>query len=219
MKPLTLALLLALPAGALAHDLWIEREEGVYTLMRSGPYDPATVQRAFCAEEGGLVRPAPFLQEQPVRIINDCAALLVEVSTGHWTQTPRGAFNQPQTWVPDALGSRFSEESVKRLDRWSEAMNIPTADAFEIVPKNDPFALGPGGTLWVEVTYQHVPMPHAAVYHNGVRLGVTGPGGGMRVTLRQPGRQQITATAEWPGDDNAFRVKRTTSLQFDLPAP
>jgi len=227
MKSTLLALLLCLPGALFADDLWIDHVEGSYTLIR-GPlnsdgagqaYDPAIVQRVFCALRGGLVMPAPFLAEQPVRIINDCSALLVEVSTGYWSKTAQGVVNRPQTEVPGALTSWFSEESVKRLDDWSPAMAIPTADAFEIVPKSNPLTLQPGATLPVEVVYQGVPIPHAGVSYNGVHVGVTGDAGLMNVTIRQGGRQQITASAKWPGDDRAFRVVRTTTLQFDLPSP
>ena len=92
------AVLALISAPVRAHDYWIERSGDSYTLYQGHvysshkgeervPYDPAIVKRAACAREEGEVASLDFARAYPVRVSGRCTAVLMEVSSGYWSQT------------------------------------------------------------------------------------------------------------------------------------
>src|SRR5690349_3219528 len=121
MKRLAAALALV-ATGAGAHEYWIEKDAAGYTLFQGHafathagearvPYDPSIVRRVLCA--GGPAAQAPGTA-YPVKVGAQCAAILIDVSSGYWTQTLTDTVPKPRNEVRGALRGWKSEESIKR---------------------------------------------------------------------------------------------------------
>lgn len=224
---LLLGALLALPA--VAHDIWLDRDKGGYLLHQGHrtaahagaealPYDPAIVRTALCIDAGGAARTLSPGKAYPARFSGECAALLVSLSSGYWSKTPWETRNVPKTQAPGAIRSWLSEESVKRIDRWSAALAQPLGDTLEITPTVDPLALRPDDKITVLVTENRKPRAGVAVAYDGATRGATGPDGRVAIRIRHGGTQLIAASLETPLDDGKAdsRVVAAT-LQFELP--
>lgn len=222
------ALICALPAAALAHDLWLERESAGYALYQghrhsahSGaevvPYEPAAAKGALCRDAAGATRPVTASRSHPARFAADCAVLLASFTTGYWTKTPWETRNAPKTDIAGALKSWRSEESVKRIDRWTAAAGQPFGSGLEITPVQDPFQVAVDDKLTVLVTDAGKPLAGVPVAYQGDTRGATGADGRIAIRLRRAGVQLISASTETPlADGKADVLIRATALQFEL---
>jgi nickel transport protein len=211
-----------------AHDYWIERSGDSYTLYQGHvysshkgeervPYDPVLVKRAACARDDGAVASLEFSRAYPVRVSGRCAAVLMEIDSGYWSQTFSETVQKPKTEVRGALRGWRAEESIKRIDAWDPRLAKPLSMGFELVPLEDPLALKPGDKLRVLVTWRGQPKSGVAVAYAGDARGVTGRDGEINVRLRRPGVQVLSASFDEPIEDpNADKVVRGTILQFEM---
>jgi nickel transport protein len=221
-----------LAGSAQAHDLWLEAEGDVFVLRLGhdpgqGPghgggetvaYAPEAAGTAICADLSGRIRRLPPEGGHPARYRGDCTALIVPFTTGYWTKTAWGTVNRPEGTQRGAVDSWRSEERVKRMTSWSEALARPLAQGLEIVPVRDPFGAGSGDKLRLLVTLDGQPAAGAAVSYHGRPRGVSGPDGRVNVRVRHPGRQVVSATLETPLEDGqARRLVRTAVLQLEPP--
>ena len=233
-----LLLLLAPAVPAAAHDLWLEREAGAYVLQqghRTGahagaervPYAAGFVQQALCADAQGRTRPLAVAGGYPARVAGDCAALVVAASSGYWTKTAWETKNAPMAGMAGVLKSWRSEDSVKRLERWSAALAQPLTPGLEITPVGDPFRFGVDDKLTVRVTLDRKPRAGVPVAYDGATRGATGEDGTVVLKIRHGGLQMIAASLETPLDDDqrksprdgqADTLIRATTLNFELPA-
>lgn len=223
-----LLLPLALPAAA--HDLWLEKEGGVHVLLqghRSGAhagaervsYAPDFVKQALCADERGKTKPLAVAPAYPTKLAGDCAALFVSASSGYWSKTAWETKNVPKTGIPGVLKSWRSEDSVKRLNRWSAALANPLTPGLEIAPTEDPFRLGVNDKLRVRVTLDGRPRADVPVAYDGATRGATNDDGTVVLKIRHGGLQMIAASLETPLEDGrADTLIRAATLNFELPA-
>jgi nickel transport protein len=223
-----LALAVGLASPAAAHDYWIERSGDGYTLFQGHvysshkgeerlPYDPAIVKRIACVRpEGDITTPAP-MRVYPVRVLARCSAVLIEVSSGYWTQTLTETIQKPRTEVRGALRGWRSEESVKRIDMWTPRVARPISDGLELILREDPFGLKPGDKLRLLVTWRGQPRRGVAVAYDGNARGVTGADGQANILVRHGGVQTLSASFEEAVQDPmAEKVVRGTILQLEL---
>jgi nickel transport protein len=225
-----LLLLLAPAVPAAAHDLWLEREAGAYVLQqghRTGahagaervPYAAGFVQQALCADAQGRTRPLAVAGGYPARIAGDCAALFLAASSGFWTKTAWETKNAPKAGIAGVLKSWRSEDSVKRVERWSAALAQPLTPGLEITPVDDPFRLGVDDKLTVRVTLGGRPRAGVPVAYDGATRGATGEDGTVVLKIRHGGLQMIAASLETPlDDDKADILIQATTLNFELSA-
>lgn len=223
-----ICLTLAWTAPAAAHDLWLEREGSALVLYQGHrhsshagqevvPYDPAAVREALCLDAKGQTQPLRLGTNHPVRIEGDCDALLVAISTGYWTKTAWETKNVPKTGVSGVVKSWLSEETVKRLDRFTPAAGKALSDRLEITPLTDPLALSPGDKLTVRVSFAGKPLARVPVAYDGDVRGATAEDGSIALRLRHPGMQVISASVESPlADGKADSVIRAATLHFEL---
>jgi len=229
MKFTRYTLMMLLPAWpAAAHDLWLEKEGGGHVLQqghRSGahagaervPYAPDFVKQAQCFDERGKTRPLA-VAAYPTKFAGDCAALFVAASSGYWTKTAWETKNAPKTGISGAMKSWRSEDSVKRLNRWSAALAQPLTPGLEITPMEDPFSLGVDDKLRVRVTLAGRLRAGVPVAYDGATRGATGEDGTLVLKIRHGGLQMIAASLETPLDDGkADTLVRATALNFELP--
>lgn len=219
--------LLATPAAA--HDYWIERSDDGYTLFQGHvyashkgeervPYDPAIVERIACVRADGDVTTLEPVRAYPVRVSARCSAVLIEVSSGYWTQTLTETIQKPKSAVLGALRGWRSEEAVKRIDLWTTRVALPLSDGFEMVPLEDPFRLKPGDKLRLLVTWRGQPKRGVAVAYDGNARGVTGADGQANIRIRHGGVQTLSASFEEAVQDpQAEKVVHGTILQLELP--
>lgn len=225
-----LPLLLSMAAWpAFAHDLWLEREAAAVTLYQGHkhsshggaetiPYEPAFVRDALCLEANGRTKPLPPAKTAPWRTTTtDCAAIRVAASSGYWTKTPWETRNVAKTGVAGAIKSWLSEESVKRIDRWTPGTDRPLSDGLEITPTVDPLVLKPGDKLIVLVTENRQAKAGVPVAYGGDTRGATGADGRIAIRLRQGGLQLIAASIEVPlADGKADVAIKSAVLQFEI---
>jgi len=225
--PALLALLAALPASA--HDLWLEKEAGGLTLLQGHrhsahdgtetiAYEPGFVREALCLENSGRSKPLPVGRAAPWQATADCAAILVSVSSGYWSKTPWETRNLPKDQVSGTFKSWLSEESLKRIARWSPGTDRPLGKGLEITPATDPLTLKPSDKLVVMVTDDGQPKAGVPVAYGGDTRGTTGEDGRIAIRIRQGGVQLIAASLETPLSDGKADLRvRSAALQFDLP--
>jgi nickel transport protein len=219
-------LLLLLPLSANAHDLWIEKEANAYVLYQGHrhsahagaeivPYEAVAVKSVLCSDGAGKARTLTPGKAYPARFQGDCAVLLAAFSSGYWTKTPWETKNVPKTGISGVIKSWYSEESVKYIERWIDA--IPLGSGLEITPMVNPLTLASGDKLSVLVTDNGKPVAGVPVAYAGDTRGATGADGKISIRLRQPGMQLIEASMETPlTDGKADTAIRTASLQFGI---
>jgi len=226
---LSVAALLLCTMPALAHDLWLERDSNGYLLYQGHRhsahagaefvnYDPAFAKSAVCVDDSGTVRAPALVKNFPVRIVANCAALFVSFSSGYWSKTAWETRNVPKNQASGVVESWLSEESVKRIDRWTPATAQPLTDGLELTPLSDPTRLKPGDKLTVLVTEHKQPRAGVPVAYGGDTRGASGEDGKVAIRLRQGGLQLIEASLETRlADGKADTLVRATTLQFELP--
>jgi len=239
MKFIRMAILLLAPVlPVAAHDLWLEQEAGGYMLQqghRTGahagaervPYAADFVKQALCFDERGQSRPLAVATAYPAKLDGECAALFVAASSGYWTKTAWETKNAPKNGIPGVLKSWRSEDSVKRLNRWSAALAQPLTQGLEITPVADPFRSGVDDKIAVRVTLAGKPRANVPVAYDGATRGATNDDGTVVLKIRHGGLQMIAASLETPLDDDrrkspwdgrADTLVRAATLNFELPA-
>lgn len=226
----SLPLLIVLTAWpAFAHDLWLERDAAGITLYyghkhsshggaETIAYDASFVKEAVGLDANGRTKPIPMPKQAPWRTaMADFSAIRVAASSGYWTKTPWETKNVPKTGVAGAIRSWRSEESVKRIDRWTPGADRPLSDGLEITPSVDPLALKPGDKLIVLVTENRRPKAGVAVAYGDDVRGTTGEDGRIAIRLRHGGTQLIAASVEAPlADGKADAAVESAILQFEI---
>lgn len=215
-------------SAASAHDLWLEKDGKRWILYQGHRYSTHSgtealayganfVTAAFCLDARGATRPLAVLGTSPWTATGDCAALLIEVSSGYWSKTPWETKNVPKNEAPGAIKSWLSKEQLKRLGRWTPALAQPLADGLEIVPQSDPFVLKPDDKLVVRVTNAGKPLAGVPVAYHGDTRGETDPDGRIAIRLRHGGLQLISASIDLPlKDGKADGETRGATLQWEL---
>lgn len=224
----TLLVLAALPAAA--HDLWLEKEGGGHVLQQGHrtaahdgaervPYAADFVKQALCADAQAKTRAIAVPAAYPAKFAGDCAALFVAASSGYWSKTAWETRNAPKAGLPGVLKSWRSEDSVKRVNRWSAALARPLTRGLEITPVDDPFRLDVDDKIAVRVTLDGQPRAGVPVAYDGATRGATNDDGTVVLKIRHGGLQMIAASLETPLDDGlADTLVRATTLNFELPA-
>lgn len=224
------ALATPMAMNAVAHDLWIEREDQGHVVhyghRHSGHtgedrvrYSPDFVVDALCLHATGTKSALAVPGAYPARLEGECAVLLVTASSGDWTTTVEGTRNLPPGGLAGVVRSWRSVESVKWLGQWSEAAVRPLGEGLELVPLTDPLALRRGDKLRVLATLRGQPQPGVTLAYAGEPRGVTGADGQLNVRLRAAGVQMISASIEESSHEP--RVGKTihaTALQFEVPS-
>lgn len=229
MRCLTSVLILSFPIAVSAHDLWLDKEAGSYTLFQGHrhsahagaevvPYEPSAVKAATCVEKSGSTKSIVPSKTHPVKLGGECTAILVSFSTGYWTKTAWETKNVPKTGIPSVMKSWLSEDSVKRIDTWTTATGQPIGSGLEITPVTDPTKVAIDDKLVVLVTENKKPKAGVPVAYQGDTRGATGDDGKIAIRIRHGGVQLISASIEVPlNDGKADTAIRATALQFELP--
>ncbi len=229
MKLRILLLTALFPAMASGHDLWIERNGPLHSLLygheRSAhegskrlEYKPENVQQARCFDPTGQEIRVELGKQYPVTLKGDCAVSWFLLSSGYWSKTPYGTKNLPKTEAGAVMDSWRSVEAIKRIDRWGAAQARPMTQALELVPTNNPLSLKTGDKLRLRAFYQGKPAANVTVAYFGKPRGVSGADGAVNIRLSETGFQLIQASLETPLDDGkADKTIHSSAMQFELP--
>lgn len=221
--------LLFVALTAHAHDLWLEKFGKHWTLYQGHrhsfhggadtlEYGKSFVTAATCFDARGGKRPLSVAGTAPWIASGDCAALLLDVSSGYWSKTPWETKNVPKNEASGTMKSWRSLDSLKRLDQWGApfAQPLATGLGLEIVPTADPFALKSGNKLVVRVLRGGKPLAGVLVAYHGETRGETDPDGRIAIRLRHAGTQLISASVELPLNDGKADVEiLATTLQWE----
>jgi nickel transport protein len=229
MKTLSCFLLFLFGASpTLAHDLWIERTpEGLevrYGHARSAhggealiPYEEGFVRRVDCVDEAGEPGASGWSGGIPARIPGGCACVFALTSTGFWSKTAEGTKNVSKKEARSPLKSWQSFESVKRIERWGEALARPFTRDLEITPLENPLLLEQGAKIHLLVTLEGRPVEGATVAYDGEPRGLTGKDGRANLKIRHGGFQMIQAGLTVPlGSEDADEIIHATNLNFEI---
>jgi nickel transport protein len=231
MKSSFLLCLSLFPALASSHDLWIDRSGPLHTLAygheRSGhdgvkqlEYKPETVKQAICFNSAGQEQRTEQVRNYPATMKSDCAASWFLLSSGYWSKTPYGTKNLPKGEAGAVIDSWLSVESIKRIDRWSEALVTPLTKELELVALDNPATLKNGAKLHLRAYFQSKPAANVTVAYFGKPRGVTGTDGTMNIRLNEAGFQLIQASLELPiigaNASKADKTIHSSALQFEL---
>lgn len=228
MKPRYTLILALLPSLACSHDLWIERTGPLHSLsyghersehegVKRLEYKPESVKQAVCFNTDGQQHRIDPSRAYPVTFKGDCAASWFLLSSGYWSKTPYGTKNLPKNEAGAVIDSWLSVESIKRIDRWSEAAANPLTQELELVALDNPTALKTGAKLHLRAYFQGKPAANVTVAYFGKPRGVTGADGAINIRLNETGFQLIQASLELPlSNGNADKAIHSSALQFEI---
>lgn len=221
-----LATALALPTAARAHDLWIERA-GEGFVVRYGhrghealPIDAAQVTTLRCVAPGAAprdVRAEASFAPAEIRLAGRCAAVEAAVDLGDFVLTPDGEEHLPRTEAPDAVKSWASRQYAKWVDARAPEAAAPVGDELELVPATALGRLKVGDKFAVRVLLGGKPVAGAVVEAGHRTLGETDREGILRVRVRAPGLQVVSASVKRPlGTPAAETLVLEASLTFEV---
>jgi uncharacterized GH25 family protein len=186
---------LLLPALGRAHDLWVERAGGEFTVRyghRGGellPIDGAKLKAIRCAEGSGApkdVRATAQLSPKEVRFAARCDAVAVFHDGGTYSLTPDGEVNLPRTQARDVVKAWESRQFAKWIDARSARASTVLGDELELVPVTDLGGKKDGDKATFKVLSRGQPVPGAVVAVDHKPLGETDSAGEVRLRLRGP---------------------------------
>ena len=203
-----LVTLLAAPALATAHDLWVERTPEGF-LVRYGhrggevlDLDGAKVKAIRCGDgvsaPADVVTTARFAPKE-VRFPGTCAVVSVFLDGGSWSLTPDGEVNRPRDQVRDVVRSWSSRQYAKWVDVHSPRAGAVLGDELELVPVTELARAHPGDKITLRVLSAGHPVANAVVALDHRPLGETDSKGEVRVRLRTPGVESISTSVRRPG--------------------
>ncbi|MCS6958302.1 MAG: DUF4198 domain-containing protein [Aquificaceae bacterium] len=212
----------------LAHELWIERVGDAYVLYyghlqpKRGEesklaYTPENLLRFECLDEDGRLLNSKVDKSYPARLRGSCAVIQAEFSSGYWTKTVEGLKNLPKDKVSGALESWLSLETVRRIERWSNALSKPLSNGLELVALENPLVLRMGQKFSIVAYYKGRPLKDAPISHNGKFVGSTDEDGRINLRIRSLGIQLISVSLKEGADGvKADYVTKTFSLMFEV---
>lgn len=230
-----LAVVLLIPAAqlVLAHDLWVEKQDGKLVLLyghgtKHDPYDPQKVKEARAVDSKGTSVPVEILREKESASLSSTAKPAMVAAFfdgGYWLKTTEGWKNiskreaQGKFSIVEALKSR---KYAKVLLDQCEAFSKPVGLAFEIVPEKDPLSVKPGQALPLRVLLDGKPLEGAVIKtsdagHSSSDGLKTDKDGKANVMISKPGPQLINASYKSPlkDDPDADNLSLSSSLTFE----
>ncbi|MGB9599645.1 MAG: DUF4198 domain-containing protein [Myxococcota bacterium] len=220
-----LFLMLVFSKTLIAHDLWVEEENGEFKLLYGHKhsshegaaimeYKPEFVKYVKCYSKG-RTQELNFEKVYPVSFKADCDEVYIMFSSGYWTKTVYGTKNVSKESEKQVVKSWFSIESVKYIRNLKLPNKTPISDDLEIVPLSDLSKIKIGDKLRIKVFYKGRPRKDVVVAYDDKPRGTTDEEGNINITLKKSGFQVISASIT-EKDDGVKADERitTTNLNF-----
>ena len=165
----------------------------------------------------GRWSPLPLAGTGVVTIPSTAEAAFVVIDWGWWVKTRQGSHQAHPDSVAGVLTAWQSTETLRHLNTWNSLSAAPVGDELELLPVDNPLALQPGDKIDLLVTRSGLPVADVPVAYDGNVRGLTGPDGRIRLKLRHPGPQELTATIRTPLEGRAHaEIVRSAVLTFSL---
>jgi nickel transport protein len=228
-------MLLLATQPVLAHDAWIERQDGQLVVIyghgaNREAYDPASVKEAQGFDAKGDAAPVEILRDKDkVTLAPKGTPALVTVfyDGGYYVRTPEGGKKMTKREAEgkfQILEALRSQKCAKAFLRPSEAWSKSVGLRFEIVPEKDPLSLRPGDALPLQVLLDAKPVEGVAL-----KIGTAGhpdpkglpksdKDGKVSLVIPEAGFQVIAAAIKVPrqGDPDADVLSLGSSLTFEV---
>jgi nickel transport protein len=188
---LTCAILPMLVQPVLAHSIWIVRDDnqGEFNILYGHPeeepqdYDSIKFEEAKAYDQNGISVPISIQRKyHRARIVSqgNVAAIIARHNNGYFIRTGEDEFRN--VFRPEALELNTNQTEISHTYKYTKAFfgssglvsqrfGLP----LEIIPQQDPFASGAGGTLRVQVLFK------------GLQQGVTVEYRGQKVSTNNNG--------------------------------
>lgn len=190
-------------SSALAHDLWLEPQEGAFVLRyghrghEALPLEASKLQSLSCRKNSGATQnllKSAVLAPKQISLQASCAVLSAFLDGGFWSLTPDGEKNLPKNKVQGAVKAWRSKQFAKWVDVSSALANQPLGDEFEIVPVSDLSKVKTGSKATFRVLLAGKPLPGAAVAIDHKPLAETDDQGQARIMIRGSGRESVSVS-------------------------
>lgn len=204
---LAVAVSLAAPAIATAHDFWVERTPDAFVVRyghRGGELlsiDGAKVKAIRCGDGASApkdVLPTARFSPSEIRFSGACSVVSVFLDGGYWSLTPDGEVNLPKSEAQHVVRSWASRHYAKWMDARSSRAGAVLGDELELVPVTDLTKAHEGDKVTLRVLSAGKPVPNAVVAIDHRPIGETDSKGEIRLRLRTPGVQAISTSLRRP---------------------
>jgi len=197
---LTCAILPMLVQPVLAHSIWIIRDDNqgefniLYGHPEEGPqdYDSIKFEGAKAYDQNGISVPISIQRKyHRARLVSkgNIAAIIARHNNGYFIRTGEDEFRN--VFRPEALELNTDQVEISHTYKYTKAFfgssglisqrfGLP----LEIIPQQDPFAIGAGGTLNVQVLFKGEPQSGVTVEYRGQKV-TTNNNGIASVSLGQ----------------------------------
>ena len=214
---------------AAAHDLWFAKEGSTCTLcyghlesktgeQKTIEYDPQNILKAQAFDLKGKEVQVTVNNQYPFTISEVPGPVVYALtSSGYWTKTPHGTKNVPKNKADMPVYSWLSYESVKRIDRWADALSLPLTEDLEITPLKNPIKLKKGKKIHLLVTFKGEPIEGVVVSYFDKPRGTSNSDGKINIKLKDSGPQLISASYKQEiQSEKADEIIYTTFLNFEV---
>lgn len=215
---LALAILPLISQPVFAHVIWVVRGEarGEYEILYGHPeedkpqvYDSIKFQEATAYNSYGFPQPLEIKRGyEGVTLVStgDVAVITGVLNNGYFIVSKDDEYTN--VFRPDALEANNENTEISQTYKYTKSFFQPTGLAtqpfgmkMEIVPLQDPFDVGAGGSLQVKVLFEGKPVPEATVEYEGKEFP-TSDRGIATITLTQQDVQIIEAEYRVPSTDD-----------------
>lgn len=231
---LGLAILPMIAQPVLAHSIWVVRgeEQGEFKVLyghpereESDPYDPIKFQEATAYDGNGTALPLSVEREKDgVSLVSErnVAAIVATNNNGYYIRTPENPYKN--VFRPEALEANNEETTVTHNYKFAKAFYEQSrlvSQRFglplEIIPQQDPYTVGAGQTLQVQVLYQGKPQAGVTVEYDGEEPVTTNEQGIASITLKDKEVHIIESEFSIPSTDDeaADEIGYASSLTID----
>jgi nickel transport protein len=231
---LGLAILPMIAQPVFAHAIWIVKGEnqGEYKVVFGHPeenkpeaYDSIKFQEATAYAGNGMSIPLTVKREDDgVTLVSqeNITALTAKHDNGYFITV--GENQSRNVFRPEALKANNQETKVTHTYKFAKAFYEQSRLVFqplglplEIIPRQDPYSVGAGEKLEVQVLYQGKPQEGVTVEYAGEEPVKTNAQGVASITFKQQEVQVIEAEYRMPSTDDAAtdEISYATTLTLD----
>lgn len=218
----------------LAHSIWFEKgeEQGEYKVLfghpetgEPDPYDSIKFQDATAYDGNGTPLPLEVNREyEGVTLVSErnVVAITAKHDNGYFIRTGEDEYRN--VFRPEALEANNEETTIthtyklgKAFYEQSRLFSQPLGLLLEIIPRQDPYTVGAGEKLEIQVLYQGKPQEGAIVEYAGGEPVTTNAQGIASVTLKEEQVQIIEAEYRFPSTDDPAtdEISYASSLTID----
>jgi len=215
---LALAILPIISQPVFAHVIWVVRGEnrGEYEILyghpeedKPEPYDSIKFQEATAYNSYGFPQPLEIKRgyEGVTLVSSGNVAVITAVhNNGYFIVSDNDTYTN--VFRPQALSANNEDTEISQTYKYTKSFFQPTGLAtqpfgmkMEIVPLQDPFDVGAGGSLRVQVLFEGKPVPEATLEYEGKEFPINNRGIAT-ITLTQQDVQIIEAEYRVPSKDD-----------------